>query len=188
MFEAGRDGCEGYNCTGGPAVLSELIIHDLLQNVFKPLPPREVVACVASAVGSALMLNVLLAAAVVPLRPLPLGPVALSASVLADRVAIQTSAVWPAQTSRERTPWTRSSAIVMQTGGPTDSYSVLGVKPGATAAQLKAAYRERAKRCHPDVNPSSEAAQEFQTLTEVGAHAPVARRHAVALAPHAIFA
>ena len=47
------------------SILSELIIHDLLQNVFKPLPPREVVACVASAVGSALMLNVLLAAAVV---------------------------------------------------------------------------------------------------------------------------
>lgn len=54
----------------------------------------------------------------------------------------------------------------MMSGGP-DAYSVLGVRPGATPAQLKAAYRERAKQCHPDVNPSKAAAQEFQALTEV---------------------
>lgn len=29
-------------------------------------------------------------------------------------------------------------------------WDVLGLKPGATAAQLKAAYREKALACHPD--------------------------------------
>ena len=58
----------------------------------------------------------------------------------------------------------RSSTITMQG----TLYSILGVQPGASHAELRAAYRERAKACHPDVNPTRKAAQEFQKLTEVG--------------------
>lgn len=34
-----------------------------------------------------------------------------------------------------------------------DHYSVLGIKNGATAAEIKKAYREQTKKWHPDVNP-----------------------------------
>ena len=47
------------------------------------------------------------------------------------------------------------------------AFAVLGVQPGASRSELKAAYRARAKKCHPDVNPSSAAAEEFRLLTEV---------------------
>ena len=46
-------------------------------------------------------------------------------------------------------------------------YAVLGVQPGASHTELKAAYRERAKKCHPDMNPGAAAAKEFRMLTEV---------------------
>ena len=46
-------------------------------------------------------------------------------------------------------------------------YAVLGVQPGASRAELKAAYRERVKKHHPDVNPTDAAAREFRMLTEV---------------------
>lgn len=67
----------------------------------------------------------------------------------------------------------RSSVIAMRSGDPARSYAVLGVKPGATAAELKAAFRERAKKLHPDVNPTKAAAEEFRLLTEVSALAPL---------------
>ena len=46
-------------------------------------------------------------------------------------------------------------------------YAMLGVQPGASRAELKAAYRERVKKHHPDVNPTDAAAREFRMLTEV---------------------
>jgi DnaJ-class molecular chaperone len=45
--------------------------------------------------------------------------------------------------------------------------AVLGVRPGASLKELKAAYRERVKQCHPDLNPSKAA--EFHLLTTVSA-------------------
>jgi hypothetical protein len=38
-----------------------------------------------------------------------------------------------------------------------DPYAVLGVRPGAPAAELAAAYRSQAKRWHPDRNPDEES-------------------------------
>ena len=43
---------------------------------------------------------------------------------------------------------------------PADYYRILGVAPDATEAELKIAYRNRARQCHPDQNPGDPAAEE----------------------------
>jgi len=47
-----------------------------------------------------------------------------------------------------------------------DSYARLGLPPTANAAEIKAAYRRRAKELHPDRNPDADAPQQFQALNE----------------------
>lgn len=58
----------------------------------------------------------------------------------------------------------------MRSATPTrfrDHYAILGVSPDASEAEIKAAYRERVKQCHPDLNPGdAAAAQRFQMITE----------------------
>jgi len=48
----------------------------------------------------------------------------------------------------------------------TDYYKVLGVKRGASEAQIKTAYRAMARKYHPDVNKSPGAEQKFREATE----------------------
>jgi DnaJ domain/SprT-like family len=47
-----------------------------------------------------------------------------------------------------------------------DYYALLGVTPRATLAEIKAAYRKLAKKLHPDVNNSPDAAERFREITE----------------------
>lgn len=48
----------------------------------------------------------------------------------------------------------------------TDPYTVLGVHEGSSAAEIKRAYRERVLRCHPDRDPSPNAADVFRNVHE----------------------
>jgi hypothetical protein len=58
----------------------------------------------------------------------------------------------------------------MRSPAPTafrDHYAILGVDVNATEAEIKAAYRERAKECHPDLHPGDVAAAErFRQISE----------------------
>jgi hypothetical protein len=48
-----------------------------------------------------------------------------------------------------------------------DHYAVLGVGVDATEAEVKAAYREKAKQCHPDLHPGdAQAAARFRQISE----------------------
>ena len=51
-------------------------------------------------------------------------------------------------------------------GRGTDLYKLMDVSPRATDSELRKAYARRARAVHPDVNPSPEAAEEFQRVTE----------------------
>jgi len=56
----------------------------------------------------------------------------------------------------------RAAAITMDA----DYYSRLGVQKNADEKQIKNAYRQSARQWHPDVNPSEEAKEKFQSISE----------------------
>ena len=48
-----------------------------------------------------------------------------------------------------------------------DYYKVLGVRPNATLAEIKRAYREKAKILHPDTAPNSAASANYELFNEL---------------------
>jgi molecular chaperone DnaJ len=49
---------------------------------------------------------------------------------------------------------------------PADYYAILGLAPSASPAEIRRAYRELARRLHPDINRAPDAAARFATLAE----------------------
>ncbi len=47
-----------------------------------------------------------------------------------------------------------------------DYYADLGVARGASAEEIKRAYRKAARRLHPDVNPGPEAEEQFKKVSQ----------------------
>lgn len=47
-----------------------------------------------------------------------------------------------------------------------DLYKILGVRPDATLAEIKRAYREKAKNLHPDVTGNPQSKSEFDKVTQ----------------------
>ena len=47
-----------------------------------------------------------------------------------------------------------------------DYYDILGVKKDATEADIKSAYRQLAKKYHPDINKSPDAQEKFKEINE----------------------
>ena len=117
------------------------------------------------------MLSTLLPAASAfcsPLRALDAATVARPAFELADRPTM--AVAWPAPLHAAQERVSTIAMKMFQPNDPFNGYAVLGLNPGATSKEIKRAYREHAKKCHPDLNPSTAAAAEFQRLTAVRDH------------------
>ena len=48
----------------------------------------------------------------------------------------------------------------------TTHYETLGIKQSATTREIKESFIDSCKKCHPDVNKSSEAANQFRNIRE----------------------
>ena len=49
---------------------------------------------------------------------------------------------------------------------PPDPYQVLGVEPGASRAEVRRAYRDRARSWHPDTNPRPDAPEHLARVVD----------------------
>ena len=57
-----------------------------------------------------------------------------------------------------------TTAVLMGEDAQEDLYAILGVSRTATASEIQAAYKKRARELHPDVNKSPDAEDKFKSL------------------------
>lgn len=50
--------------------------------------------------------------------------------------------------------------------GEQDHYSILGVPPSATGQEIRSAYRQQVRLCHPDVSTEPHAVERFRVVRE----------------------
>ena len=82
---------------------------------------------------------------------------------------LQAGRVPPSVIAKPRS-WPRGSPVSMCDGEGgawnTDPYEVVGVRRGAPLDEVRAAYRRRARSCHPDTSDADSAAAEFRELVD----------------------
>jgi len=79
---------------------------------------------------------------------------------------VTTTTTTTTTTSCRRVSSTTRSRLFMSTRSSTnrDFYAILGVSRNADAAEIKRAYRLKAKQYHPDANPGQDTTEKFQEL------------------------
>jgi len=66
--------------------------------------------------------------------------------------------------SHTTTSKTRLHLSSRNTGTNRDFYAILGLQKGASAADIKKAYRTKARQYHPDANPGTDTTEQFQAV------------------------
>jgi len=100
------------------------------------------------------------------LRRPPANTLVLLLSLLVVLLLDPLHAFRPPLSSSSPPPSSRPPRTRLLATSKTDYYSVLGLAPGATPAEVKRAFRERAKNTHPDASRTTDTTKEFLVIKE----------------------